>query len=211
MPKPNNATWFSLVSAFFLLILSAGSVRAQTPTTTIAAGDTPFAVAVNPVTNKIYVPNQGSNDVTVIDGATNTPTTVAAETLPAAVAVNPVTNKIYVANQTSNDVTVIAEQQVQAIPLQANITPLADNQTGSLTPSFSFTATSTFSPFAPPPQGLFFQVDTWQGAWLAAQTKAAAPSAARRRRSSRTSTSSTPIRLTVRRPPPRSPVNRPAP
>ena len=168
MPKPNNATWFSLVSAFFLLILSAGSVRAQTPTTTIAAGDTPFAVAVNPVTNKIYVPNQGSNDVTVIDGATNTPTTVAAETLPAAVAVNPVTNKIYVANQTSNDVTVIAEQQVQAIPLQANITPLADNQTGSLTPSFSFTATSTFSPFAPPPQGLFFQVDTWQGAWLAA-------------------------------------------
>ena len=28
-------------------------------------------MAVNPVTNKIYVANAGSNDVTVIDGATN--------------------------------------------------------------------------------------------------------------------------------------------
>jgi hypothetical protein len=63
---------------------------------------------------------------------------------------------------------VITEQQEQSIPLQASITPLANNQTGSLTPSFSFTATSTFSPFAPPPDGLFFQVDTWQGPWLAA-------------------------------------------
>ena len=34
------------------------------------------AVAVNPVTNKIYVANYGSNNVTVIDGATNATTTV---------------------------------------------------------------------------------------------------------------------------------------
>ena len=112
--------------------------------------------------------NSGSNNVTVIDGATNTTTTVVAGTDPLAVAVNPVTNKIYVANDVSNDVTVITEQQEQSIPLQAAITPLANDQTASLMPSFSFTATSTFSPFAPPPQGLFFQVDTWQGPWLAA-------------------------------------------
>ncbi len=141
--------------------------EATNTTTTVAAGSAPRAVAVNPVTNKIYVANGGN--VTVIDGATNTTTTVAVGTGPSGpVAVNPVTNKFYVGNQNGDNVTVITEQQVQAIPLQANITPLADNQTGSLTPSFSFTATSTFSPFAPPPQGLFFQVDTWQGAWLAA-------------------------------------------
>ena len=48
-----------------------------------------------------------SNNVTVIDGATNAITTLAAGTTPRAVAVNPVTNKIYVANNGSNDVTVI--------------------------------------------------------------------------------------------------------
>ena len=64
-------------------------------------------MAVNPVTNKIYVANRGSDNVTVIDGATNGTTTVAAGTSPLAVAVNPVTNKIYVANQGSDNVTVI--------------------------------------------------------------------------------------------------------
>ena len=55
-------------------------------------------MAVNPITNQIYVANYGSNTVTVIDGATNNTTTVAAGTIPYAVAVNPNTNKIYVAN-----------------------------------------------------------------------------------------------------------------
>ena len=55
-------------------------------------------MAVNPVTNKIYVANIDSNNVTVIDGATNATTTVRRDPAPYAVAVNPVTNKIYVAN-----------------------------------------------------------------------------------------------------------------
>ena len=55
-------------------------------------------MAVNPVTNKIYVANQSSDNVTVIDGATNATTTVPPGRSPCAVAVNPVTNKIYVAN-----------------------------------------------------------------------------------------------------------------
>ena len=37
----------------------------------VAAGTAPFAVAVNPVTNQIYVTNDASNNVTVIDGASN--------------------------------------------------------------------------------------------------------------------------------------------
>jgi YVTN family beta-propeller protein len=90
-----------------VLLLSLKEDGATNTKTTVAAGTNPYAVAVNPVTNKIYVPNYGSSNVTVIDGATNTKTTVTAGTSPYAVAVNLVTNKIYIPNYTSNNVTVI--------------------------------------------------------------------------------------------------------
>ncbi len=67
-------------------------------TFTVAVGNYPAAVAVNSVTNKVYVTNFMSNTVTVIDGATGTTTTVPVGGYPRAVAVNPLTNKIYVAN-----------------------------------------------------------------------------------------------------------------
>ena len=78
------------------------------PPVTVTAGVNPTAIAVNPVTNKVYVANSSTNNVTVIDGATNTVvTTVPAGTTPNAIGVNPVTNKIYVVNNASNNVTVI--------------------------------------------------------------------------------------------------------
>ena len=61
-------------------------------------------VAVNPVTNKIYVTDQDSANVAVIDGATNTATTITVGDPIGAIAVNPVTNKIYVANRSSSDI-----------------------------------------------------------------------------------------------------------
>ena len=73
----------------------------------VTAGTNPRAVAVNPVTNKIYVANGGSNNVTVIDGSGSSTATVTAGTYPHAVAVNPVTNKVYVANPACHTVTVI--------------------------------------------------------------------------------------------------------
>jgi YVTN family beta-propeller protein len=76
-------------------------------TTTVPVGTDPYSVAVNPVTNMIYVANDASDNVTVIDGSNNSTTTVAAGDVPLSVAVNPVTNKIYVANEGSNNVTVI--------------------------------------------------------------------------------------------------------
>lgn len=42
----------------------------------------PYFLAVNPVTNKIYVANVGSASVTVIDGATNVVTFAGAGTNP---------------------------------------------------------------------------------------------------------------------------------
>ena len=84
-----------------------GTASADWVTTTVAAGRGPWAVTLNPVTNKIYVANLGSDNVTVIDGATNGTLTVDVGDSPVAVAVNPVTNKVYVANQGSDNVTVI--------------------------------------------------------------------------------------------------------
>ena len=65
---------FSFVGVVLVLLLAVQPLQAQTVTTTISAGTSPYAVAVNPVTNKIYVANYNSNTVTVIDGATNSTT-----------------------------------------------------------------------------------------------------------------------------------------
>ena len=84
----------------------------------------PDSVAINSMTNKIYVANQGSllhngnnpGNVTVIDGETNATTTITdpnaitpggGDSLGFGVAVNSVTDKIYVVNEYSHNVTVI--------------------------------------------------------------------------------------------------------
>ena len=78
--------------------LAAAPAAAQTVNPPFAAGTGPFAVAVNPVTNRIYVASEFSNSVTVIDGATNATTSIPVGTRPEFIAVNPVTNKVYVNN-----------------------------------------------------------------------------------------------------------------
>ena len=102
-----------------------GTASADWVTTTVPAGDTPWAGAVNPVTNKIYVANMHSHNVTVIDGATNNTTLVAAGSEPCAVAVNPVTNKIYVVNEDSYNVTVIDGATNNTTTVAAGSRPLA--------------------------------------------------------------------------------------
>jgi DNA-binding beta-propeller fold protein YncE len=70
----------------------------------VTVGKMPAAVAVNPVNNMVYVANNGSNNVTVIDGDTNSPTTLSAALgdpawdAPIAIAVNEYTGKVYVVN-----------------------------------------------------------------------------------------------------------------
>ena len=59
----------------------------------------PRDVAVNPNTNRIYVANYGNNDVSVIEGASNTVVaSIAVGNYPEGVVVNPSTNRIYVTN-----------------------------------------------------------------------------------------------------------------
>jgi YVTN family beta-propeller protein len=99
----------TLVAGSFSLFLLVAHAQGQAVIATVPVGKQPMAVAVNPVTNKIYVGNGISNNVTVIDGATNSTRTVTDPnaSFPIGVAVNPVTNKIYIANLNSNNVTVI--------------------------------------------------------------------------------------------------------
>jgi YVTN family beta-propeller protein len=76
--------------------------------TTIPTGAFPSAVAVNPVTNVVYVANYGDDTVTVIDGARRTVTaTIKVGRRPQALAVDTKKNRVYVANTHSNDIAVI--------------------------------------------------------------------------------------------------------
>jgi len=124
---------------------------------------------VNTLSNKIYVGTAGQA-LAVIDGATNSITNLQTAFGADGLAVNPVTGQIYVPGlgSGSNPLGILTEQNTQAIPLVTTIRPLSKNQTTSATPVFHFAAASTFSPNAPPPQGVYYQVDSWQGSWTAA-------------------------------------------
>jgi YVTN family beta-propeller protein len=134
--------------------------------TTIAVGGHPDDVAINPATNQVYVTNGHSDTVTVIDGATNVTTTVAGGTFPDGVAVNPATNKVYVIS--NNVMRVMGEPYTATLPLSTAVTPLPGNVAITDTPAFTFTATSAYTPTAPAPQNVFYQLDTWTGQWLKA-------------------------------------------
>ena len=78
-----------------LVTFLARPLAAQAVASTVTVGSSPFALAVNPATGRIYVANTGSNTVSVIDGSRDTVTaTVTVGSQPVALAVNPVTNQI---------------------------------------------------------------------------------------------------------------------
>jgi YVTN family beta-propeller protein len=113
-----------LLSLLCFALIGALSAHAQNVTASVHVGTGPKSVALNPVTNRIYVANYNSNNVTVIDGATNTTLiTVATGAGPSQVAVNSVTNKIYVANYLSNNVTVINGANNSAATVAAGSSP----------------------------------------------------------------------------------------
>ncbi len=83
--------------------MTCGVAQAQTVVATVPTGTYPTSLDVDTATNTIYVANSNSNNVTVIDGATNTPSTIAAGPNPAFVVANSATNTIYVLNRGVGD------------------------------------------------------------------------------------------------------------
>jgi YVTN family beta-propeller protein len=74
----------------------------------LPVGSYPVGIGINPVTNKLYVANQFSNSVTVIDGNTNNiESTIQVDNFPYDLEVNSYNNRIYVTNRGSDTVSVI--------------------------------------------------------------------------------------------------------
>src|SRR2546428_9099766 len=103
---------FASIFLFSALLLPLNIAHADVVVRTIPVGNSPGAVATNPVNDKIYVANDGS--ISVIDGNTNTVTdTIQVNYHPSDIKVNTVTNMIYVANFESGSVSVIDVTLIQ--------------------------------------------------------------------------------------------------
>jgi YVTN family beta-propeller protein len=77
-------------------------------TRTIRLGTHPQAIAVDEQSDRIYVANQRTGSVTVIDGKTNLPVTkVDVGAIPYAIGLDAPAHLVYVTNYSSNNVTVI--------------------------------------------------------------------------------------------------------
>lgn len=88
---------------------AAAAVPAVSVTATIPVGTGPAAVAVDPLTDTVYVGNSASGTVSVISGLTNKVTaTIPNLGIPVALAINPLTDTVYVINYASNAVLVIS-------------------------------------------------------------------------------------------------------
>ncbi len=97
-----------------LLLIGAGSLQAQSVTATVTVGPCPNALAVDPVTDTVYVTSvvnticSGNNAVTVINGSSNATNTIISDgttTLlnPLAIAIDPTTDLVYVTDDDSPD------------------------------------------------------------------------------------------------------------
>ena len=148
------------------------SVQAQTTLSSsapsIGVGSSPFAMAVNPVTGQVYVANNSSGTVSVINGATNmVAAPVPVGTDPRAVAVNAVTGYVYVANFGSNNVSVIdgatntvtttipVGTQPQAVAVNAVTGKVYVANSGSNSVSVIDGATNTVTTTVPVPVGSY--------------------------------------------------------
>jgi YVTN family beta-propeller protein len=71
-------------------------------------GTHPQALAIDEQSDQIYVANQRTSSVTVIDGKTNLPVVkVDVGAIPYAFGIDPAARSVYVANFSTNNVTVI--------------------------------------------------------------------------------------------------------
>lgn len=96
----------TLLCRVLMLLLSVSATTFAAITITV--GNNPQDIAVNSVTNRVYVSNLIDNTVSVIDGSSNTVVdTITVGVVPEQIAVNSSTNMIYVANSSDNTISAI--------------------------------------------------------------------------------------------------------
>ena len=116
----------STLATVALVLSSCASLAfAQSPPPVAWPPSPSVKLALNPVTNKVYIADEGSNSVVVLDAATNTTKTIAVGSRPQYIAVNPTTNRIYVNNTADATLSVIDG---------TSDTPLATLPLGSIGP-----------------------------------------------------------------------------
>src|SRR5713101_1863621 len=103
-------SWLAAIVVAVLLIIP--NVAAQSLLATVPVANYPQAMALNPFTDRIYTIEEPANQITEIDGATNSATTISlgatsSQSLNGAIAVNPFTDTIYTADGVNNHLTVL--------------------------------------------------------------------------------------------------------
>jgi YVTN family beta-propeller protein len=106
MQKRGILFCYCLLSTWLLL---AGSAIAQKVVATVpTSGFSPNALAINTVTNRIYILNQSGGTVDVLDGLTNSiVATVPVSPSISRLAVNETTNKVYVIDPFAGSLSII--------------------------------------------------------------------------------------------------------
>lgn len=132
-----------------LAAVAAASPAAATTYTVTASIDLnsfPTGVGVDPGTHTVYVANENSGTVSVIDGATNAVTaTIGVGSSPSAVGVDPGTHTVYVANTQFNTVSTGGGVSVITPTITATTTTVASSANPSVTGQ-QVTYTATVSP-----------------------------------------------------------------
>ena len=82
---------------------------------TIPTGKASDGLAYDPSTTNVYISNQGSNNVTVIDSTTHTHSSIPVGKSPYGVAFDPYNSKVYVPNYNSSNVTIISASTDKAV------------------------------------------------------------------------------------------------
>ena len=110
--RHNHPLWARSLGLLTVLLLLAMPLTATTLLTTIPVGKNPGEVVANPASHLVYVVNQGSNTVSVIDSESLTVKKVlTVGNKPSAIAINPPANLVYVASASGN-ITAISGTQV---------------------------------------------------------------------------------------------------
>jgi YVTN family beta-propeller protein len=96
---------------FYFLIYQYVNGQEATPDNTPSAidvGSYPVGIEMNPITNRIYVANEYSNTISVIDASTDlVVSTIKVENFPYDLDINRFNNRIYVTNRGSDSVSII--------------------------------------------------------------------------------------------------------
>ena len=108
---PTHDVYVALPAVNQVAVFQVAVFRDAVPVTYVTVGTTPFALAADPTNERIYVANQGSANVSVLQGTTVI-TTIPVGQSPAAVAVNPVKDYVYVANSGDDTVSIIHDLAV---------------------------------------------------------------------------------------------------